>query len=151
MTWKTLLLITLVFLLAACQPAAPTPTSEPPATEEPAIATEKLSEPYPAQEATTASGDQEGYPAPQGQTVEGLSGEPGYPAPEEGEMISWEEAQSLILEGQVTQVTQLHNLSVYLTLEDGSTVQTIEPNIDDVFDVIEQCGDPCANIAIATE
>ena len=144
MTWKTLFLITIVFMLVACQPAAPTPTSEPPATEE-------LSEPYPAQEATTASGDQDGYPAPQGQTAEGLSGEPGYPAPGEAEMISWEEAQSLILEGQVTQVTQLHNLSVYLKLQDGSTVQTIEPNIDDVFDVIEQCGDPCADIAIATE
>lgn len=138
MTWKILLLATSVFMLAACQPASPTPTEE-------------VSEPYPAQQATTAPAGGEGYPAPQGQSVEGTSGESGYPAPGEGQMISWEEAQTLILEGHVTQVTQLHNLSVYLTLEDGTTVQTIEPNIDDVFDVIEQCGDPCANIAIATE
>jgi hypothetical protein len=42
-------------------------------------------------------------------------------------------------------------LTVFLTLKDGTMLETIEPVIDDVFDVIDQCGDTCSNIIIATE
>lgn len=150
MRWLILVLMTFAVLLSACQPAPPTPTAEPAAaTETPA----EESYPYPVQPQTTAPSGEESYPAPQEQPVEVFSGESAYPVPgsEQATIVSWEEAQTLIQEGQVAQVTQLHNLTVFLTLEDGSMVQTIEPNIDDVFDVIEQCGDACADISIATE
>lgn len=65
--------------------------------------------------------------------------------------VSWEEAQDLILSGQVVSVAQAHSLEVWMQLEDGTTVITTEPGIDDVFAVIEECGTPCSNIAIATE
>lgn len=154
MRWLILVLMTLVVLLTACQPA---PTSAPVgATERPAAATETPAEasyPYPVQPQATAPIGEEGYPAPQGQTLEGSGAESAYPVPgsEQATIVSWEEAQNLIQEGQVAQVTQLHNLTVFLTLEDGRMVQTIEPNIDDVFEVIEQCGDACADILVATE
>jgi hypothetical protein len=74
------------------------------------------------------------------------------PAPTPTEtMISWEEAQELIESGNVTAVTQLHSLEVRILLEDGSTVVTQEPAIDDVLDVIRECGQPCASIVFATE
>jgi hypothetical protein len=66
-------------------------------------------------------------------------------------LISWEEAQELITSGEVTAVTQLHSLEVRILLEDGSTVVTQEPAIDDVLDVIRDCGQPCASIVFATE
>jgi hypothetical protein len=61
------------------------------------------------------------------------------------------EARALILDGQVTQVTQLHSLKVILVLEDGRTVETFEPEIDDIFDAIEECGEECGDIIVATE
>ena len=152
---KYLLLVS-ILLLAACQPATPAPTSQPAAptqpavpTQEPTIATQETQpgpESYPSppeEQIATPSNQGQSYPAPQ----PGPSGESGYPAP----MITWEDAQNLILEGRVSQVTQLHNLTVILDLKDGSTVKTIEPAIDDVFKVIQQCGDKCADIIRATE
>lgn len=65
--------------------------------------------------------------------------------------LEWEEAVTLILAGRVTQVVQTHALTVTLYLEDGSIVTTIEPVIDDVFDVISRCGDACSDMILATE
>jgi inhibitor of cysteine peptidase len=65
--------------------------------------------------------------------------------------IEWQEAQEHILSGQVEQVVQLHSLEVRLYLEDGRTLVTTEPKIDDVFDVVDECGEPCADMILATE
>jgi inhibitor of cysteine peptidase len=65
--------------------------------------------------------------------------------------VSWDEAQELILGGEVEQVTQLHSREVTLDLRDGRRVVTTEPEIDAVFDVVDACGDPCANMVLATE
>jgi hypothetical protein len=40
---------------------------------------------------------------------------------------------------------------VTLHTRDGQRLVTFEPQIDDVFDVVEQCGDPCADMILATE
>jgi hypothetical protein len=48
-------------------------------------------------------------------------------------------------------VAQAHSLEVTLTLKDGRQLITTEPEIDAVFRVIEQCGERCADIQIATE
>lgn len=157
MKWLILVLMALALFLTACQPAPPTQISEPAlATEAPTAATATPVEavyPNPVQPQATAPSGEESYPAPQGQSVDGSGGESAYPVPgsEQATIVSWERAQNLLSEGKVVQVTQLHNLTVFLTLEDGSMVQTMEPNIDDVFDVIEQCGEACADIAVATE
>ena len=70
--------------------------------------------------------------------------------PQSGTVV-WEEAVALILAGRVTQVVQTHALTVILYLEDGSIMTTIEPAIDDVFDVISRCGDVCGEMILATE
>lgn len=65
--------------------------------------------------------------------------------------IPWAEAQELIRSGQVVQLTQLHSLEVTLDLAEGTRLMTIEPEIDAVFDVVDACGEPCADIVLATE
>jgi len=71
--------------------------------------------------------------------------------PEDGARISWTQAVDLLRAGQVSGVAQLHNLTVYLSLKNGAEVQTVEPYIDAIFDVVQACGQPCANITLATE
>jgi hypothetical protein len=65
--------------------------------------------------------------------------------------VSWEEAKALILGGQVRAVAQSHSLEVALTLKDGRQLITTEPEIDAIFRVIEECGEKCADISVATE
>jgi hypothetical protein len=71
--------------------------------------------------------------------------------PADGAEISWEQAVELLHDGQVTAVFQTHALDVTLTLVNGANVHTVEPSIDAIFHEIDACGQPCADIAIATE
>ncbi|NIN69972.1 MAG: hypothetical protein GTO63_35880 [Anaerolineae bacterium] len=65
--------------------------------------------------------------------------------------IAWEDAVALVHSGRVAGVYQLHSLDVTLVLDDGCTVHTVEPVIDDIFHEVERCGEPCADIRLATE
>ena len=65
--------------------------------------------------------------------------------------MSRQVARELILAGEVAQVTQLHSLEVTLEPKDGRQVVTVEPEIDAVFDVVDECGEPCGNIVLVTE
>jgi hypothetical protein len=69
----------------------------------------------------------------------------------DGATIPWDEARLMILAGEVAQVTQLHSLEVTLEMKDGRRLLTVEPEIDDVFDVVDECGEPCADMVLATE
>jgi hypothetical protein len=42
-------------------------------------------------------------------------------------------------------------LEVTLELKDGRQLVTTEPEIDAVFDVVDACGEPCADIIMVTE
>ena len=65
--------------------------------------------------------------------------------------IPWAEAKALIAGGQVQQAFQTHALDVRLSLKDGRSVITTETRIDEVLEVIRDCGAPCASIMVATE
>lgn len=65
--------------------------------------------------------------------------------------IPWEQAADLIRNGLVEAVFQTHALDVTLELKDGRSLTTIEPQIDDVFQVIDECGEPCSDMVLATE
>lgn len=133
--WLGLLL---AILLAACQTG--TSTTQP--TTESAIA-------YPApvqQVIATEEVGVEAYPPP----LQVVPYNP-YPDPTDGDVIEWRHAEFLILSGGVKEVAQYHSLEVTLTLDDGRKVSTKEPVIDEVFKVIERCGDLCEDIVRVTE
>jgi hypothetical protein len=67
------------------------------------------------------------------------------------ETVSWDEAIRILNSGVVEQVFQAHSLDVTLSLKDGRSVHTKEPGIDDIFDEVEKCGEPCKDILVATE
>ena len=46
---------------------------------------------------------------------------------------------------------QTHALEVAATFKDGKEITAREPNIDDIFDVINQYTDKCGEIIMATE
>jgi hypothetical protein len=71
--------------------------------------------------------------------------------PVDGATIRWSDAVDLLHDGHVIGVTQLHSLTVYLSLTNGAEAQTVEPYIDAIFDEVQACGQPCAGIALATE
>lgn len=65
--------------------------------------------------------------------------------------VQWSEAEKAIKEGRVKRITQTHARQVLLLLEEGKTLVTEEPELDDVIRVIRECGKPCDGIMIATE
>ena len=65
--------------------------------------------------------------------------------------VPWELAVDILNRGEVDTVVQLHNLTVTLLLKDGTEIKTIEPVIDAIFEEVDKCGQPCDNIALATE
>jgi hypothetical protein len=140
-----------IIFLAACQSATPVATFSP----------QQTAAPYPPPQATPLP-NAGPYPAPAENTGGSVYPEPAvtedmgvsiYPAPGSTEVktVSWEEAKSILLDGEVAEVFQLHSLEVKLTLKDGSKLSTTEPAIDDVFKVIDECGEKCVDIRVATE
>jgi len=134
----------LVIALSACQSAVPSVETQEPAASNPT-------------QAPQGSGEGEAYPGPAVAMPTNTApapvaeGESLYPGPQSGNEISWEAAVALLNNGEVAQVVQTHNLQVTLDLKDGRSLVTREPNIDDVFNVIEGCGQPCTDISVATE
>jgi|GEM_PF-1923209 len=65
--------------------------------------------------------------------------------------VDWGTAVEILNTGEVEVVTQLHSLDVTLTMKDGAEIHTVEPGIDAIFQEVERCGQPCAEIVVATE
>lgn len=71
--------------------------------------------------------------------------------PADGETVSWDRAIELLRGGHVIMVVQLHSEEVRLTLTNGVVVSTVGPYIDAIFDEVQACGQPCADIVLAME
>lgn len=65
--------------------------------------------------------------------------------------ISWYHATELLKNCQVKGVMQTHALDVYLDLKDGRRVRAVEPQIDDIFHIIDQTRGACGSFPVATE
>lgn len=65
--------------------------------------------------------------------------------------VSWEKAKEILHSGEVEQVFQSHSKNVTLILKNGTTLNTVEPNLDDIFSEVKKCGEPCQDIILATE
>lgn len=87
------------------------------------------------------------YPQPQGAVPYPLGAE----SSEEGQPIEWGQAEAIIMNGAVAQITQTHDGEVILRLHDGVVFVTQQPQVDDVLKVIERCGELCQDILVATE
>ena len=147
-----ILLLVVFIMLSACQSARPESAPALEEIEQPAEGAYPPSEPatsgdpYPNLQAPQDSNDP--YPALQ---VPLVINDP-YAAPDEGgTAMTWEQTKTLILEGKVVQVTQLHSLDVTLILKDGRVVYTVEPEIDAVFILLDECGENCKDVIRATE
>ncbi len=65
--------------------------------------------------------------------------------------ISWQSAVDLVNGGFVDALFQTHDLSVELELKDGRSLMTVEPQIDAIMQIVDECGDVCGDIIVATE
>jgi hypothetical protein len=65
--------------------------------------------------------------------------------------VSWQELESLILGGKAVMVAETHSNWAIVTLGDGRSVASREPERGAVFRVVSQCGAACRGIAIAIE
>ncbi len=139
MKFRYWIALVVIIFLAACQSATPVATFSP----------QQTAAPYPPPQVTPLP-NVGAYPA---LAVTESTGGAMYPAPGSGgtDTISWDEAKSILLNGEVAEIVQLHSLEVKLTLKNGSMLSTTEPAIDDVFKVIDECGEKCADISVATE
>jgi hypothetical protein len=146
---------TLALITSACQFNAPTAATQTAvATGAPASTAGAYPQPYPQATLEPYLAPSESYPGVESIQVTPLA--PGaagglYPGIQDGAEAYWDQAVAMILNGEVTQVMQTHDLKVYLTLKDGRTLFSIEPEIDEVMRVIEFCGEPCKNIMVASE
>ncbi len=65
--------------------------------------------------------------------------------------IDWDQAIALLRSGRVLAVTQLHDLSVTLTTDDGRQHVTTEPAIDAIFSAMTLNAPNAQSIVVATE
>jgi hypothetical protein len=150
-----LCLIVLSLISAACQSTAPaTPTSVAPTVENPTALPAAYPEPYPLLP------NLDPYlppvlPYPEAFPVQATSAVPEgaglYPGVQDGAEVYWIQAVSMLMNDEVKEVMQTHDLKVYLTLKDGRTLLSYEPKIDEIMNVIKTCGVPCSKILVATE
>lgn len=67
------------------------------------------------------------------------------------ERVDWNQAIALLRSGRVLAVTQLHDLSVTLTTDDGKRHATKEPAIDAILGAITLHAPNAQSIVVATE
>lgn len=63
----------------------------------------------------------------------------------------WEMLKQAVKDCKVTSIMQTHSLEVTAVLRTGVVIKAMEPEIDDIFDVINQTRDKCGEIRMATE
>ena len=146
--WILSLLLLFVLTSSACQIGGF--LSSPEATEEP----QPPNQGYPAPpQGYPAPGQPYPYPYPGPYSAPPLLPNPEilYPDMDDGAEVIWFHAIAMLNNGEVTEVLQTHDLKVFITLKDGRTLVTVEPEIDTIFKEIENCGEKCKDIVVATE
>ena len=65
--------------------------------------------------------------------------------------INWEKAKEMIFSGEIETIVQSHDQKVILEHSNGDQFLTTEPELDDVIQIVKQCGAKCSNIDIMSE
>ncbi len=134
--------------LASCSPA-PAPTQPPTEAAQPQDT--PTSEPAPPATAPVSSNTNlNPYPGP-GPTVEYLTTIDPYPAPVQGETIEWGKVAALLSGGGVSDVFQSHTLLVVINMKDDTVYATTEPAKDEIFKLLDQCGEQCNSVKRVSE
>jgi len=152
----------LIFSLTGCQPTAattsPAPTSNPTAPQQ--ISPTEGSYPASSSQANPAAGS---YPASSSQPIitavpypsssDNLSPTASsYPSPQGGAVtIPWDQAEQIIMTGNVTSLVQTQSLDVTLTLKTGETYKTTAPAADAAQKAITTCGEPCKTLTVTNQ
>ena len=143
------LLFVVVLVLTACG-SSPTPTQETVATAPPVTDTPQASSPTVAPQSTEETASESpgaAYPAP---TIEIVEYDP-YPAPVEGDTLDWGKVPDILASGNVSEVFQRASLLVVITMKDGSTTSANAPAKDEIFKLLDQCGEKCNTIRRVSE
>ncbi len=143
--WLVTLLLIFTIFFGACQSAPAPQTTE--VTAQPVVEGE-VYPPPPGESLAQVEPETGAYPPPLDIPVlsAGL-----YPYFQDNDEVEWWHAQALIMNGEVERVVQTHALKVTLLLKDGRALVTVEPEIDEVLEVIKLCGEKCVDIVVATE
>lgn len=148
------LVVMLAIILSACQSAQPAPQTTqnvPQPTQAAALPTQPETSPVPAQASATPSSDLSAYPEPAVNASNATTPGVLYPDSKSGDMVTWDQAQAMILNHEVLKISQNQALQITLFLKDGRSLLSLEPELDDVNKVIQTCGDPCKDISVTTE
>ena len=105
---------------------------------------------YPELGATAPAAAPMAYPSPAAQSLVAKI-DPVYPELKDGAEVAWSQVKDIVFSGQVVKIGQTHDLNVYLTLKDGRTFKTVEPEIDDILKLVQACGTLCKDILVATQ
>lgn len=65
--------------------------------------------------------------------------------------INWEKAKEMIFSGEIETIVQSHDRKVILEHENGSQFLTTEPELDDIIQIVKECGIKCSNLDIMSE
>ena len=70
-----------------------------------------------------------------------------------GQKFDWEKAKNFINSNpaKIENVVQTHSLHINILLNDGVVLKTKEMYIDEIFDVLRKCGEPCKHIGWITQ
>jgi len=63
----------------------------------------------------------------------------------------WDMLKKAVEDCRVESIMQAHNSEVTAILKDGMVINAVEPEIDDIFDIIDQYKDKCGEIKMMTE
>jgi len=63
----------------------------------------------------------------------------------------WQKIKQAIDKCEVSSIMQTHSLEVTAVLKSGMIIKAIEPEIDDIFDIVKQADYKCGEIRMATE
>jgi hypothetical protein len=134
------------FILAACQPQ-PTPTTAPTVVSQPEDT--PISQPVETQAVTTLEPVVVNNPYP-GPAIEYVPYDP-YPAPAQGEQIDWAKVPEILTSGNVAEVFQAYSLQVTIKMKDGSGYVVTEPAKNEIFNLLDQCGETCSGVKRISE
>jgi hypothetical protein len=142
------IILILMIVLAGCSSAqTATPTQEPTPAAQPSPTVESAPGLDPAEPTAPVVSAQAAYPAP---AIQYVAYDP-YPAPIEGEQIEWSQVQALLISGQVAEVFQRFSLPIVITMKDGRIILVESPAKDEIFKLLDQCGEQCNDIRRLSE